>query len=595
MPKLFCKEYNIEIDSPVDRVSQIELELFCYRIGHPPERGGLGRAGHFRKIAEMLFGPKSACPFTWNPWAERMTEVFHQHPITGKEYPHCAASGCTNSNKSNFTGLYGLINWLAFPIDTFVFITSTSIPDSKHRVWKSVRKMFESLQGLPGNLVDSKAKIETCNEDGKPTDAAGIFIIAGSPAKAREGVGKLIGRKNARVFVLADELPELSPAILDASFSNLISNPLFQFVGLGNFKSRYDPFGEFIEPKDGWDSISVESEEWECKHHGAYCIRFDGLKSPNIVAGKDLYPFLYGSKQLKEHRASYGENSAPFMRMCRSFETGIGDDNTIYSESDFRMAKAYDKTIWDQGFVKIAAADPAFTNGGDRFVLMFGKVGRSKDGVMTLQFDSYKILREDVSKIDQRKRSFQMADQIIEACTIEGIDSRNFAMDTTAAGGPLADVIDEVWSEATKSNQRIYRVDFSGAPTDRIATRDGKAANVAYDRRVTEIWFVGTEFLKGGQIKGLLPEMSREAKARKYETVKGVEGLKMKAETKKDMKERLMFSPDIAEAGFVMIDLARERHKFVPAGIPGGTPRPSSSFKALAKQVNRVYTSPAYA
>ena len=120
-------------------------------------------------------------------------------------------------------------------------------------------------------------------------------------------------------------------------------------------------------------------------------------------------------------------------------------------------------------------------------------------------------------------------------------------------------------------------------------------ASAVYDRRVTEIWYVGKEFLKGGQIKGLLPEMAREAKARKYETVKGVEGLKMKAETKKDMKERLMFSPDIFEAGCVMIDLCRERHRFNPVGIGGTTPRATSSFKELAKQVNRVYTTPAYA
>lgn len=572
-------------------LSEIEVELFAYKAGASPEQGygGLGRAGHFRRIAEMLFHPKSECPFIWNPWAEKMNEVFHVHPVTGKEYPHCAASGCTNSNKSNFTGLYGFINWLCDPLNTFVFITSTSISDSKHRVWKSTRKMYEAARGVPGSLVDSQAKIVTIKPDGKPSDAAGIFIIAGSPSKAREGVGKMIGRKNARVFVLADELPELSPAILDASFGNLVSNPLFQFVALGNFKSRYDPFGEFIEPKDGWDSITVDSEEWECKSHGAYCIRFDGLKSPNIVAGKDLYPFLYGSKQLKEHRQSYGENSAPFMRMCRSFETGIGDDDTIYSESDFKMGKAYDKAIWKQGFVRVAGCDPSFTNGGDRFVMMFGKLGYTIDEVLTLEVDHFELLREDVRIVEQRNRSFQMADQIKARCEANGVLPQNFGLDATATGNPFSDVVAQVWSN------KIYPVDFSGSPTERIATQAGKRADQAYDRRVTEIWFVGKEFLKGSQIRGLKPEIAREAKARKYETVKGTEGLKMKAETKKDMKERLMFSPDVAEAFFVMIDLCRERHRFNPAGIPGSTTRGNNTFKELAKQMNRVYTAPAYA
>lgn len=591
MVEVSYPKYSIIIkqDASIGRtLTDLELELHCYKIGWSVENGGLGRAGHFRKISEILFHPKSECPFTWNPWAEKMNEVFHTHPITGKAYPHIGVSGCANSNKSNFAGLYGLINWLCAPWETFVFITSTSISDSKHRVWKSVRKMFDSVKGLPGNLVDSQAKIAVLKGDRKTDDSAGIFIIAGSPSKAREGVGKIIGRKNPRVFMLADELPELSPSILDASFSNLTGNDLFQLVALGNFKSRYDAFGEMIEPKDGWDSITTDSEEWECKNHGAYCIRFDGLKSPNLVAGKDLYPFLYGSKQLKEHRQSYGENSAPFMRMCRSFETGIGDDDTIYSESDFKMGKAYDKAVWADTPIRVAGCDPAFTNGGDRFVLMFGNLGTTIAGILTLEVDHYELLREDVSKIEQRNRSFQMADQIKTRCETNGVFPQNFGMDATATGGPLADVIESVWSN------KIYRVDFSGSPTDRVFSQDGKLANVACDRRVTEIWLVGKEFLKGNQLKGLLPEMSREAKARKYETVKGVEGLKMKAETKKDMKDRLMFSPDIIEAYFVLIDLCRERYSFTPGNMFAVTPTLGGwrdAWKKRARQVDDLYVS----
>lgn len=572
-------------------LSEIEVELAAYKMGAAPEHGhgGLGRTGHFKRIVEMLFGPKSEFPFVWNPWSEKMIDAFHRHPTNGMDRPHIGVSGCASSSKSHTAGLYGLINWLCSPNDTFVFVTSTSISDSKQRVWKSISKLFQSRKGLPGNLVDSQAKIVTLKPDGKTDDSAGIFIIAGAPSKAREGVGKMIGRKNARVFLIADELPELSPAILDAGFGNLSSNPFFQFIALGNFKSRYDPFGEFIEPAEGWDSITVDSEEWECKSHGAYCIRFDGLKSPNLKAGKDIFPQIYGHDNLKKHKASYGENSAPFMRMCRSFETGVGDDDTIYSESDFGMGRAYEKAIWKQGFVRVAGCDPSFTNGGDRFVVMFGKIGVTIQDVLTLEVDHFELLREDVRIIQQRNRSFQMADQIKARCEAFGVLPQNFGMDTTATGNPFGDVVSQVWSN------RIYRVDFSASTTERAATQDGKLAYQVFDRRVTEIWYIGKELLKGHQLKGLLPDIVREAKARKYETVKGAEGLKMKAETKKDMKERLMFSPDIFEAFAVMIDLCRERHKLVPAGFKGSTASNSTSFKELAKQMNRVYTAPAYA
>jgi len=582
--------YNITIpQTSPEHLNPLQLELVCYRHGVTVEQGGLGRAGHFKKITQMLWGPKSAAPFIWNPWAERMNDAIHSHPITGAACPHVAFSGSANSNKSHYAGAYGVINWLCAPTMTYVFITSTSISDSKHRVWKSVNKLFTAVPGLPGELVDSKAKIVTKKPTGKHDDTAGIFIVAGAPGKAREGIGKLIGKKNPRVIVIADELPELSPAILDASFSNLNANPFFQFIAMGNFKSREDPFGEFIEPKDGWDSINISSEEWECAKYNAYCLRFDGLKSPNLVEGRDIYPFLYGSKQLKEHRAAYGEHSAQFMRMVRSFETPIGYDNCIYSESDFVTGKAYEQVIWRGEYVRVAGADPAFTNGGDRFVIYFGKFGLSKDGVWTLQFDHFKVLHEDVRKLSERNRSYQMADQIKKECTDWGVKPEHFGLDATGAGRPFADVVEEVWS------RKIYRVDFSGSPTDRVANADGKLAKMAYDRRVTEIWYVGKEFLKSGQLKGLAKEATREAKARRYETVKGAEGLKIKAETKPDMKERLLFSPDIIEAGFVMVDLCRERLRFVPAQLNAVTPRGPDSFRNLAKQTNKVYRNAVYA
>lgn len=585
--------YNLKWEHGESRpISDLEIELACYKWGHSIEKGGLGRAGHFRRIAEMLWGPKSPEPFIWNPWADRMLEILHRHPVTGAECPNVAFSGAANSGKSHMAGLYGIINWLCDPENTYVFITSTSITDSKSRVWRSVNKLFSAIPGLPGVIVDSLAKIVTKKTTGKHDDTAGIFIVAGSPGKARESIGKLIGKKNARVILIADELPELSPAILDAAFSNLNKNPFFQFIAMGNFKSREDPFGEFVEPKDGWESINIDSDEWECAKYGAYCVRFDGLRSPNILAGKDLYPHLYGIKHLKADKLAYDANSAQFMRMVRSFETPIGQENAIYSESDLITAKAYQPVIWMSGFTKVAGFDPSFTNGGDRSVLYLGKYGLSGDNIWTLFFDHYVLLREDVRILNTRNRSYQIADQIKQKCTEYGVRPEHFGMDATATGGPLADVIDEVWTPARRS---IYRVDFSGSTTDRIATQDGKLASDAYDRRVSEIWYVGKEFLKGQQLRGLSKEAAREAKARRYETIKGAEGLKVKVETKTDMKERLMFSPDIIEAAFVMLDLCRERLNFRPILLGKTAPQGPDTFRAIARATNRVYRNATYA
>ena len=588
VPSFIDPTYGLRINADAP-LNPIQVEMFCYRNNVTPEQGGLGKAGHFRRIAEMLYGPKSNCPFVWNPWAEKMNEAIHQHPVTGQICPHVAFSGCANSGKSHFAGLYGLINWMVDAPNTFVFVTSTSISDSKHRVWKSINKLFSAVPGLPGTLVDSKAKIVTNRNGKRHDDTAGIFIAAGAQGRDRDGVGKLIGKKNPRVFLIADELPELSPAVLEAR-ANLLANPFFQFIAMGNFKSREDPFGEVIEPKDGWDSISIDSEEWECAKHGAYCVRFDGLKSPNIRNGKDIYPGIYGSKQLKDHRASYDEHSAGFMRMCRSFETPIGYDNTIYSESELASGRAREEPIWMGDVIKLAAYDPSWTNGGDRFILWLGKLGRDISGKMVLFYDTYKPLFEDVRKAKERTRSYQMADQLIAACIAYGVEPRNCGGDTTAGGGTLADVIEEVWGG------KIYRVDFSGSATDRMVSHNNpKTSFEQYCNRVSELWYVGVEFLKHGQLKGIKNEQAREMKARKYETIKGPEGLRMKVETKADMKERLSFSPDIADSGFVLLDLARQRGLMAGDGSEINLVRGPQSFRELAKKFNRVYTGVRYA
>lgn len=517
-----------------------------------------------------------------------MNAVVHEHPVTGAEYPHTALSGCGSSGKTDFVAVYGLVNWMCAPLDTLVLATSTDLKASRKRIWGSIVQYFQPLtHSMPGKLVDSQGIIRTDDGSGVFTDKNGIALIAGEKKKERDAIGKIIGAKNKRVFLLADELCELTPSIMEAAWSNLTTNPFFQVVACANFKSRYDPFGEFAEPKQGYDSINVETLEWETVR-GGYCLRFDGLKSPNILSGVDEYP-IYGSKQLAAQRKNMGENTASFWRMCRSFEAPIGVDNVLYSDSELAVGAGMAEPIWRGEVKSLAAYDPSWTNGGDRFVLWTGKLGvDGRTGRNTLYFDQFHVLFENVLKAKERTRAFQMADQVIDICNKYGVESRNLGGDVTAGGGSQADVIEEVWGK------KIHRVDFSGSATERtVSTNNPKTAKEMYWNRVSELWGVGAEFLKYGQLKGIKPEQAREMKARKYETIKGADGLKIKVEKKEDMKERVGFSPDIADSAFVLIDVAR-RLGFT-AGGSGSTSQSANSFKTLAIQFNQVYTNVKYA
>lgn len=580
--EIFTHKYGVR---SYTQLNEIQVELRAYRDNMTVEKGGLGLAGHFKQIAQMLYGPKSNCPFQWNPWADRANEVVHKHPITGADRPHIGLSGCASSSKTHYGGLFAIINWLCDPQNTYVFVTSTSLSESRHRIWKSVIKLFDAIPGLPGKLVDSQGKICTIKADGKHDDTAGIFLIAGAPNKARESVGKIIGKKNKRVLFLADELPELSPAVMDACFSNLISNPLFQLIAMGNFKSRYDPFGEFVRPKAGYDSITIDSEEWETEK--GYCLRFDGMKSPNLLLGRDEYPYLYGSKQLKTHKADFGENSALFWRMCRSYEAPIGLDNCIYTEADLSSGKAYDAPLWLAPPIRVSSLDPSFTNGGDRCCQWIGNYGQTADGLWTIHFDKSLLLRDDAT--NKLPRDYQIVRQFRDNCIREGVQPENAAMDVTGAGTPLYSIASEEWSN------KIVPVNFSGAPSEMfVRVSDSLPSNKQFDRRVSELWWVGKEFMKYGQIKGVTHDLARELKARHYETMKSSDGLKVCVETKRDMKERLGFSPDIADAAAVMIELCRQRFGAIAGGEKTGMRAINKSWQQEVEAANNMYANANY-
>ena len=361
-----------------------------------------------------------------------------------------------------------------------------------------------------------------------------------------EATEKLIGLKNKRVFLLVDEATDVSPAIFEA-IHNLDSNPYFQCVALGNFASSYDPFGQFITPKDTWNSVNCDLEGWETQR--GYCIHLDGEKTPNLDAD-DEWPFLLTTRQLREAREYQGENSLSYWRFIRSFPAPVGAEQNIYSEADIRRFEGEALPKWEGKTTKVAGFDPAFTNGGDRSVLYIGSFGKSDLGLPTIAFEKTHILREDAGKTND-PRNFQIARQVKEICTAEGVLPENLAIDATGAGDPFCDILSEVWSS------KIHRIKFGEKPSQLpISAMSPIKSNEKFGNRVSELWWVGVEFLRSNQLKGISPDLARELCARKYSTMSGG---KLLVEPKKDMKARMGKSPDLADAACLLIDLCRYR------------------------------------
>ena len=132
---------------------------------------------------------------------------------------------------------------------------------------------------------------------------------------------------------------------------------------------------------------------------------------------------------------------------------------------------------------------------------------------------------------------------------------------------------------------------FGGAPSDRLVRHldTVKAASEVYLDRVTELWFAGKEYIRSGQIGGIDAKLADEMTARRFDHKKGAE-TKVFVESKTDMKAEGKKSPDLADAFFIGLELAKERFGFQPMGMEGSDFRSSQkSPQDVVRQYDDVY------
>ncbi|MGA0406460.1 MAG: hypothetical protein ACO3PR_00095 [Limisphaerales bacterium] len=535
-----------------DGTSDATIELFAFKEGRSPEKGGLGKFEHFRNAVDHIWNDPlvpRARKFIWSPWAEDMI-------YEACENDYLAIAGCASSGKSDTIALWGIVNYLCSPADTLVMMTSTTLREARRRIWKSTMDLWNAVPGLPGKVVSSLGQIKGMNTSGGFGESTGIVLVPAEKSREKEAIGKVVGIKQNRLFLLADELPELPESLVHAAFTNLATNPYFQMIGLGNPNSHFDAFGMFSEPKDGWGSVTEADYEWETSR--GKCIRFDAQRNPNVMAGRQLYPWMPSSQVIEQARKDYGENSLMFYRMYKGFWCPDGISNGIYSEADLVRGVASKPARFDDKdkVVRVAAVDPSFTMGGDRCIAYFGSFGQ-EDGIDILQFDEWVPLQEDVND-RKTPRSHQIARAFMRECEKRNVTPDNAAYDSTGGGGPFGDVLQMEWSD------QVLAISFSGNASERpVSATDRTPAKDRYSNRMSEIWYQGQELLRSHQLRGIKTELAREMTSREYET-KGT-NLKIKVESKTDYKARVGKSPDIADAAFVLIDLCRTR-----LGLMGG-------------------------
>lgn len=525
------KRYGIEWQS---EYGDVDIELYCFKIRHSIENGGLGRYGHFKNIVHLLW-PK----YVWTPWSEpKFRSLCDNHFVTW--------SGPASSGKSTDAALYGLVFWLSSPKDTIVIQTSTTIPMLRRLIWGQTKKFFYSAPapGLPGNMVDSRNVLQSLKGD----DKHAMFGIAVKQGSVSEAVGRIIGLHANHMLIQVDECTDVPEAIFDACSNLQKGCSDFNFLGIGNANSRFDLHGKLSEPKDGWSSVSVEDEQWETKL--GVCIHFDGSKLNN----SGQWPFLISNKDVDHAEKNEGSGSPKYWRFTRGFWCPEGVIKSVFSEAMLIRFRAKEKHNWLSGFNVLAGLDPAF-EGGDRCMFMTAKYGEIEGGKFGLELSEAITIKPNLALSEPVH--YQIAHQVIDLCKARGIDPQNFAIDSTGEGGGLSDIISEKWS------RKIHRVEFGGSASDRpVSAERNVPAKEEYVNKVTELWFSARQFLQSEQLKGISDDVAVEFCCRLYE----YRGNRVQVEPKGEMKARIGRSPDLADSAVILVDLVRSKGTY-----PGGS------------------------
>jgi len=531
--------------------------------------GFISRFEHYKRWVTEIWGQEdSIWPFEWNPNAERIIELKMSEKIL-------MVAGCASSGKTEAICVWGITNFLLDPFATKVLVTSVSLKSSRGKIWGSISECWQQAgmaiaksygaditnweQWLPGKLLQQG--IIKYSLEGTETEKAGLELIAGDVSKAKDSAAKVQGYKRDRLIGILDEVATLDHGLVNTFNSNIRANPNADITGAFNPECHFDPAGKMCEPENGWSSVDLDSMEWRAKG-GAYVLRLDGHKSPNVVAGYAKFRGLLREEELEDAKIKWGENSKQYYQMYRGFWSPTGSLDCIYSEGEI-LAWQCDHKVdkeWIQPPTPCAFLDPSFSHGGDRAMAIYGQLGLARiNGVTKKVLNIKEIEQLDRGIFESEDKPTRLAHIYKDWCIARNISPEHAGVDST--GSQFYSILSAIWSP------RVLQVNFGAGPSDKPVTKSEGPAKNHYAKKVDELWWAPKSLMRMGQIKGMTAELIVELTSRT--SGKDTQQRdKIKVESKEKMKERTLRSPDLGDAFCGLVDVARFRMGFVTLERP---------------------------
>lgn len=464
-------------------------------------------------------------------------------------YRTVAVIGHASAGKTHTLGHIMYAHYLADPANTIITLTSTHLPGLKKRLWSDVVSAHKTAS--VGQCMQVRTYDMTMRPKG--ADDEDKYLIEGIAVdRGDEAVARIQGNhsRNHR-YIVIDEAEGTQQAIYEAA-SNLMTDNDFRWAMLANPENENGEFGSWCEPTRGWNSIDEDVEPWWETARGGVCVRLDGLQSGNFrypppPGQRPYYPFLIDQEYVDRIKKSYGFESPRWWIFVRGWFPPAGSMGTIFSRNI--LAMAVERLLYNYPPTPCAVLDPAF-EGEDECVIEYGEFGTSKEGVeFAFNYNGGENVKVQV-KDGGDTLDWVIAREIKARCSQRHIKPENFIMDTTGAGRSIYAILRKIWG-------KVQKCDFGGKPSSRrIRAYDESTCDELFDRKVTELWFSCRIFMESGMIGGLTLDNRRlreQLAARRFE----IKSKKDAIETKKEMKKRVGYSPDWADAFVLFTELLK--------------------------------------
>ncbi len=391
--------------------------------------------------------------------------------------------GSQSSGKSAVAARILFVCMFIDPRNTVGYVANPFDNASDSTVWGDILELWTELcEAFP---IEWDQQRNALFPNGKVFAAKRISFIPGVPKAASvelrniKHVGKYKGTKTRGkqtsrgvLLMLIDEINEIENLSFLTVLENLQSQKAFFAITSQNFKAEDDMGGLITQPvptfggPSDFEHLDIDTDQHWHSAKSSVTLRFDGHQSPNILAKRTIYPYLFDTKDMIRLRESGGgEQSIIYYSQARSFPVRGTEANSVLPRARYESSRAEDQHFQVTGqLTAVAFCDPAF-GGRDSAVWGFARFGRAK----TLDGEGRPVEQELLIFADYMKKLSLVKDAHYNEYWFERLKKLGIPLQDFHEGDPVS-MEDQVAIQCAELNQAVgvapthFGYDFSMKP-----------------------------------------------------------------------------------------------------------------------------------